>query len=155
MGWKIPGFSGFSMVRAASQLQVSAGLTPTPSWLTADGVPVAHTQSPARCPEQQLIRCRGLDEGLLGSQLCQQLREGCKSRVCRGRLFPRCAAQLPARSRNPAASPASCRSWTTASPVLYEWISSLFECLPPNPKRSKNVVEKHQKKHFCLLTLTL
>ena len=91
--------------------------------------------------EEQPSCCRSFDEGLLEFQLCQQLREGCKISVPQERLFPRCAARLLA-SRDPRASPASCWSWTTASPVSYEWISSLFESLPPNP----NVFQKHSGK---------
>lgn len=68
--------------------------------------------------------------------------------MCRGWLFPRCADRLPARSRNPAASPAGCRSWTTASPVLYEWILSLFECLPPSPNVFQKRSGKTPKKAF-------
>lgn len=98
---------------------------------------------------EQLSCCCRFNEELLTFPIGEM----CKSSVWQQQLFPKCATQLPG-SWDPWASPASYWSWTIASLVFYEWISSHFESLPPYHVPKMQWKNTKKRTFVCLFWLS-
>lgn len=153
IGWKILRFLGFSVVRAASQLKVSAGLKTTPSSLRAARVPVAH---PVPWPLPTLKSSRAAAVGSMKDPW-RFNSTSISGRVgdVPGAASPQVCCSAPSK-RGPGGFHSqelelgSCITGLVRVDLVPFW--GLF-C--PTLMCSKNIAVKHQKKHSCPLTPAL
>lgn len=129
----------------------SVGRAKTSSFLTNSSHCCDGTQGPLTTAhtEKQLSCCHRLDKRPLEFHLHQQLREGCKSNMY-GSSF---SLGVPLGSQQ-AGTQAAVAGLLRHQPCMSapHLFLSLFH---PTLMHFKNLVESHQKKHFCLLPPTL